>query len=518
MTMGHIFLYGPPASGKSTVGRILAKNLGLHYVDLDDKVKLAAGMDIPQVMAERGESGFRELETAEFERLRVDSDSVVSLGGGTLLRDENRSCAELGGEIICLDAGLDTLTQHLANDTTTRPLLEGDLPEKLSVLLAGRAVHYASFPTRIAVDGRTPEQIAWQIQVTLGRFYLRSMGAGYEAVVRSGGIDSLGILLRAHGLHKPIIVTDVNVAKLHADQVQDSLSRSKYEPGMISIPAGESAKTLDTITGLWRGFLEAGFDRRSTVVALGGGVVGDLAGFAAATFMRGMDWVVVPTTLLSMVDASLGGKTGFDLPEGKNLIGSFHPPRLVLADPRMLITLPDPELRSGLAEVVKHGIIADPDLFDLCARGFDFASNDLPQIVRHAMAVKIRIIEEDPYEKGTRAALNLGHTVGHAVESVSGYRLRHGEAVAIGMVAEARLAEYLSIAAKGLSTRIAGALSGLGLPTQIPKDLPKGKLIRAMQFDKKKAAGLVRFALPVEIGKVQVNVEVKDLELLFKEN
>jgi shikimate kinase / 3-dehydroquinate synthase len=518
MTMGHIFLYGPPASGKSTVGRLLAKNLNLPFVDLDDRTKQAAGMDIPRVMAERGEAGFRELETAEFERLRVESDSVVALGGGTLMRGENRSCAESAGEIIYMDAGPGTLHQHLANDTISRPLLEGDLPEKLAVLLAGRAAHYASFPTRIAVDGRTPEQIAWQIQVTLGRFNLRGMGAGYDAVVRTGGIDSLGILLQAHGTQNPIIVTDINVAKLHAEHVLDSLRRSQYKPDLLSIPAGESSKTLDTITGLWRGFLEAGLDRSSTIVALGGGVVGDLAGFAAATFMRGVDWVAVPTTLLSMVDASLGGKTGFDLPEGKNLIGSFHPPRLVMADPQVLNTLPEAELRSGLAEVVKHGIIADPDLFDLCAHGFDAALNNLPQIVKHAIAVKIRIIEDDPYEKGSRASLNLGHTLGHAVESVSGYRLRHGEAVAIGMVAEAKLAEYLSIAGRGLSARIARVLLALGLPTQIPKDLAKENLIRAMQVDKKKAAGVVRFALPMEIGRVQVNVEVKDLELLFKEN
>ena len=516
--MGHIFLYGPPASGKSTVGRILAGNLNLPFVDLDDRARQAAGMDIPQVMAERGEAGFRELESAQFERLGMDSDSVVALGGGTLLRDENRARAESNSEIVCLNAGLNTLLQHLQDQPSSRPLLAGDLTEKLTALLTDRAAHYASFPTRIEVDGSTPEQLAWQIQCMIGRFHLQAMGAGYDAVVRSGGIDSLGELLQSQGLLNPIIVTDANVAKLHADNALDSLRRSQYEPKVLSIPAGESAKTLDTISNIWRDFLEAGLDRKSTVVALGGGVVGDMAGFAAATFMRGVDWVVVPTTLLSMVDASLGGKTGFDLPEGKNLIGSFHSPRLVLADPQVLGTLPAVELRSGLAEVVKHGIVADPGLFDLCASGLEAVMNNLPQIIRRAMAVKIKIIEEDPFEKGSRAALNLGHTVGHAVESVSGYSLRHGEAVSIGMVVEARLAEYLKMASQGLSSRIADALSVLGLPTQIPKGLSKEKLIHAMQFDKKKAGGSVRFAFPVQIGSVQVNVEVKDLELLFKES
>jgi 3-dehydroquinate synthetase len=243
-----------------------------------------------------------------------------------------------------------------------------------------------------------------------------------------------------------------------------------------------------------------------------------MAGFAAATFMRGIAWVAVPTTLLAMVDASLGGKTGFDLPEGKNLIGSFHSPRLVLSDPEVLATLPEAELKSGLAEVAKHGIIGDPGLFELVAQGLEAVRQNLPQIVRRAVAVKVRIIEDDPYEKGCRAALNFGHTLGHAIESVSGYRLRHGEAVSIGMVAEARLAETLSLAGRGLSDRIAEVLSGLGLPAKIPEDLPHDELIRAMQFDKKKAYGITRFSLPIDIGQVQVNVEVKDLDLLFKEN
>jgi 3-dehydroquinate synthetase len=242
-----------------------------------------------------------------------------------------------------------------------------------------------------------------------------------------------------------------------------------------------------------------------------------MAGFAAATFMRGVDWVVVPSTLLSIVDASLGGKTGFDLPEGKNLIGSFHSPRLVLADTQVLDTLPEAELRSGLAEVVKHGIIADPVLFELASRGLGFVKSNLDQIVRRAVAVKIKIIEEDPYEKGFRASLNLGHTLGHAVETVSRFRLRHGEAVAIGMVVEAKLAEKLKMAEKGLSKKIAEALYSLGLPVELPINMSPEELIQAMQFDKKKKGEIICFALPVEIGRVQVNVEVKDLELLFKE-
>jgi 3-dehydroquinate synthetase len=244
-------------------------------------------------------------------------------------------------------------------------------------------------------------------------------------------------------------------------------------------------------------------------------VIGDMAGFAASTYMRGVSWGGVPTTLLSMVDASLGGKTGFDLPEGKNLIGSFYPPKLVLADPQVLRTLPDAEFISGLAEVVKHGIISDPDLFNLCARGLDCVKNELEKIVKRAMAVKIGVIEDDPYEQGFRAALNLGHTVGHAVELVSKFQLRHGEAIAIGTVVEAGYAERIGLAKNGLTNLIENCLSTLGLPTEIPVELPREEILRAMRVDKKKNAKAIRFALPAEIGRVEL-MEVSDLEAVLE--
>ena len=266
---------------------------------------------------------------------------------------------------------------------------------------------------------------------------------------------------------------------------------------------------------MWNSFLENRLDRKSTVIALGGGVIGDMAGFAASTYMRGIDWIGIPTTLLSMVDASLGGKTGFDLPQGKNLIGSFHPPRLVLADPSLLFTLPERELISGMAEVVKHGIISDPELFELCKHDMGWIKGNLEEIVKRAMAVKIKVIEEDPYEKGIRAALNLGHTVGHAVELVSKFQLRHGEAISIGMVAEAKYAARIGVAGVGLDEAIAETLSALGLPVQIPDEMPHDEIIRAMRMDKKKNAKEIRFALPVEIGKVEL-VNVSDLESVLE--
>ncbi len=341
----------------------------------------------------------------------------------------------------------------------------------------------------------------------LGRHHLSSMGE-YDVIV--GQASSLTNI----PMQNPVIVTDENVAKFHLEKTKSILRDSGYQPKSIIVHAGEEHKNLETVNYLWKSFLKNGLDRKSTVIALGGGVIGDMAGFAASTYMRGINWIAIPTTLLSIVDASLGGKTGFDLPEGKNLIVSFYPPKLVLADPNFLLTLPERELRSGMAEVVKHGIISDPELFDLCSRGLDWVKANLEEVVKRGMAVKIKVIEEDPYERGVRAALNLGHTVGHAVELVSKFELRHGEAIAMGMVTEADYAERIGLAKKGLTEIIADVLSTLGLPIAIPESMPRQEILRAMRVDKKKNAKGIRFALPVEIGKVEL-VDVDDLESIL---
>ncbi|NQU29392.1 MAG: 3-dehydroquinate synthase, partial [Anaerolineae bacterium] len=228
-------------------------------------------------------------------------------------------------------------------------------------------------------------------------------------------------------------------------------------------------------------------------------------------------WISLPTSLLSMVDASLGGKTGANLPEGKNLVGAFYPPKLVLADPATLRTLPEAEIRNGLAEVVKHGVIDDPELFSLCGQGLEKLSENWHQLITRAMGVKIRIIEADPFEGGIRAALNFGHTIGHGIESLTQYGLRHGEAVGVGMVVEARLAEKLGISEAGLADKIAATLVILGLPVAIPNGIRPSALVAAIQTDKKKSKGVVKFALPVKIGEMRVGVEIKDLERLLEE-
>lgn len=500
--MTHIFLYGPSGAGKSTIGKLLAQRLKLPFVDSDQVLEQNTGLSIPSIMTEQGEARMRDFETTALKQIVSDRESVIALGGGALLRDENRALVESCGKVILLNARLSTLYERLLQDPHQRPLLAGDMRSKLTSYLEGRAEHYRSFPLKIDVDGKTPEQIIHHAQVLLGRHHLSAMGE-YDVIVRQ--IANLPY-------SNSLIVTDENVAKHHLEKIRLAIGPDAKS---IIIPAGEEHKNLDTVSHLWKSFLENGLDRKSTVIALGGGVIGDMTGFAAATYMRGIEWIAVPTTLLAMVDASIGGKTGFDLPEGKNLIGAFHPPKMVLADPSLLTTLPERELCSGMAEVVKHGIISDPELFDLCSRGMSWVTANLEEIVKRAIAVKIKVIEDDPYEKGFRAALNLGHTVGHAVELVSKFELRHGEAIAIGLVVESRFSEDIGLASRGLTDRITKVLANLGLPTKIPISLPREEILRAMRVDKKKRAKAIRFALPVEIGTVEL-VDVSDLESVLE--
>jgi shikimate kinase / 3-dehydroquinate synthase len=501
--MTHIFLYGPPGTGKSTIGKLLAQSLRLPFIDLDRVIETNVGMSISQIMEGQGEPVFRDMETSALKALSAEKDSVIALGGGALLRDENRAFIESNGNILLLMAELPTLLGRMKRESGKRPLLVGDLESKLTALLEKRNEHYNSFPLKLHVDGKTAEQNAYLAQVALGRYHLSAMGE-YDVIVgRASSVTNLS-------LQDSIIVTDENVAKFHLEKIANLFNAKS-----VIVPAGEEHKNLETVSRLWDAFLENGLDRKSTVIALGGGAIGDMAGFAASTYMRGIDWIAIPTTLLSMVDASLGGKTGFDLPQGKNLIGSFHPPKLVIADPSLLLTLPERELRSGMAEVVKHGIISDPDLFAMCQRGTDWVKANLEEVVKRAMAMKIQVIEADPYEKGFRAALNLGHTVGHAVELVSKFEMRHGEAIAIGMAAEARYSARVGLAGSGVVEAIESTLSSLGLPFQIPEGMPREDIIRVMRVDKKKNAKSIRFALPVEIGKVEL-IDISDLEDVLK--
>lgn len=511
-----IFLYGPSGSGKSTCGRLLAAALELPFHDLDAEIERQSDLSIPDIFKREGESGFRLREkkalTAAAGHVPV---GVVALGGGALLDESSRSLAENAGRVVVLHASHQQLATRLRKDLTQRPLLVENLEERLQTLMRQREAHYRSFKLLLDTENLTPAQAVRQIQLQLGMFHL-SKTTPCDIRVLEDGLDQSGEMLRERGFLGPIaLVSDSNTGPLYGERVQESLQQAGFTVRHLSIPAGESYKNIQTVTDLWTQFLDAGLERVSTVVSLGGGVISDLAGFAAATYLRGIRWAAIPTTLLAMADASLGGKTGIDLPQGKNLAGSFHMPGLVLTDPQVLRTLPAEELRSGLAEVLKHGLIADPALWKACVQlpdpvGWASAWPDLTGILRRAILVKVEVVEVDPLEKGWRAMLNYGHTLGHAVEKVSNYRLRHGECVAIGMTLEARISESLGIAAPGLADEIADGLAHLGLPTRIPADLNPEEIENAIQVDKKKSSSQVLFALPVKIGEVKTGIPVDE--------
>lgn len=539
--MERLFLYGPPGSGKSSLGRQLALDLSYDLIDLDQVIETQAGMLVEEIFSTEGETGFRQRESQALRSLIETQRCVVALGGGALLRAENRRIAEEMGQVICLSAPLEILLSRLRGDQTVRPLVAGDAAQKLEALLQSRSAHYASFAMQLDSSESSLSELSQQAQAMSGLFQVTGMQAAYDVRVFPGALSCLGDCLQMRGLNGPVaLVTDENVAVHHLQTALDSLHAGGYETQAISLPAGESHKTLQTVVDLWGHFLQAKLERSSTIIALGGGVVGDLAGFAAATYLRGVNWVAVPTSLLSMVDASLGGKTGADLPQGKNLIGAFHAPRLVLVDPLTLATLPDMEIRNGLAEVIKHAVIGDPGLLDLCQQlvqdGYLLPQNappNLPQraqsqyswseneaafwnhLVRRAMAVKIQVILDDPFEGGRRASLNLGHTLGHAIEQVSGYQVRHGEAVAIGMVAVLRAANRMGLASDQFLDELQEILRLVGLPTHVPVGLDPEALVKAMSVDKKRKAGQVRFVLPIKPGEVRWGVELPNYDVLF---
>ncbi|HXG43957.1 MAG TPA: 3-dehydroquinate synthase [Gemmatimonadales bacterium] len=333
---------------------------------------------------------------------------------------------------------------------------------------------------------------------------VRHAAGAYPVHVEAGLLRRLPELLaQALPRRRLVLITDETVAARFDAWIQAGHAAEPRLEARLGFPAGEASKTRETWSRLSDAMLARALDRDTAVIALGGGVVGDLAGFVAATYLRGIPYAQVPTTLLAMVDASVGGKVGVDTPLGKNLIGAFHPPAVVVADPWTLTTLPDPVYRAGLAETVKHGLIADAAYFawieahtgPLLARDPDA----LTRLVRRSVEIKAQVVTEDEREAGRRAVLNAGHTVAHALEQASDLTLPHGEAVSLGLVAETRIAERLGLAPAGLAERVAALLEALGLPVRRP-GIPVARALEAMRRDKKNRAGQVRLALPAGLG------------------
>ena len=335
-------------------------------------------------------------------------------------------------------------------------------------------------------------------------------GLGHPVAVGDGLLARVGELVRewAPG-HRYAVISDSTVAPLYGDAVVASLAAADCRADLFTFPAGEQHKTRETWALLTDELLTTGFGRDSSIVAVGGGVVGDLSGFVASTFMRGIPVIQVPTTMVAMVDSAIGGKTAVDVPAGKNLVGAFHLPAGVLADPQVLTTLPLRQFQAGLAEVLKHGVIADNSYFSEVAGALPgLLSVDhggagvLRQVIARSIAIKIRIAGTDIGESGVRKVLNFGHTVGHAVEAASGFSLLHGEAISIGMVAESAAGELAGITEAGTSDVIRSALLAAGLPVELPEGLTGEGVLKAAATDKKRQAGVLEFALPRRIGEM----------------
>ena len=513
----NLVISGFMGTGKTSVARLVARLLGRECVDMDEVISAREGRPVAQVFREQGEAYFRAREAELCRELGARDELAIATGGGTLLSDDNRAVLARRARLFCLDASAKEIARRVGADSL-RPLLgatesSGSLVERITSLLKQREAAYALIPHHVGTDGLTPEQVAQQVvacaQQQPSVDLQRSVRAGsetYDVILGAGVWQRLGALLRERLPQSPsaAIVSDERVGPLYAPAIAASLRAAGFATSLVTMPAVESAKTLQTVGALYDQFIDAQLERSSVVLALGGGLVGDVAGFAAATFLRGVHFVQLPTTVLSVVDASLGGKTAVNHARGKNLIGAFKQPVLVCADREALAALPVADFRSGLAEVVKHGIIASPSLFmhlENCGL------QDLPRILADAIAVKLQVIEADPHERAERAVLNLGHTFAHAFETLSDYRLRHGEAVAMGLVASARLSAQLGLCEPILPLRVENLLRNLALPT-VFHQFDAEQVLRVMTTDKKKEQGKIRFVLPLALGQVVVRADI----------
>lgn len=511
----NIIITGFMGTGKTTVGREVARRLGRPFVDMDALIEERAGMPVARIFTEAGEATFRAMESALCAELSASDGLVIATGGGTLVAPENRERMLASGVVILLTATPDEILRRIGDDTT-RPLLQVPDPRaRIVELLAARREAYAAIPWQVDTTNLSVEEVVARVMeiAAIETLAVRYPGGKYPIFIGRGTLAHVGGVLRSVGVpegSRIALVSPPTVASLYGESVGASLRAAGFRPFPCRIPDGERHKTLATVTSLYEQFLAGGLDRQGTVVALGGGVTGDVAGFAAATFMRGVRFVQVPTSLLAMVDSSIGGKTGVDLPQGKNLVGAFKQPVAVVIDPAVLATLPPKEFRSGMAELIKHGIIGDPDLFsELRAKaGEATAERILPSWIARSLRVKKAIVEQDPYdETGSRAVLNLGHTTGHALEKLSNYTLRHGEAVSIGIVVAARIAIALGRAEPNLAVSIEEVLTTWGLPVRCPPFAAE-EIWAAMEHDKKRQGSRHRWVLPRMIGRVEIADDV----------
>ncbi len=546
-------------AGKSTVGPRLAIRLGRTFVDTDREVERRAGRTVAEIFAREGEPRFRALEREAIEAAAGDA-AVVALGGGAIVQPGALERCRRWGVLVHLDVPIETLLERIG-DAASRPLLAGvdaaGRAAKLEALLAARQPYYEAADHRVEASG-PPDAVVDRIVARLGESdgaegsgrtrpgkatARRARGGERMGARRSVGrakatrpargkgdgqarasvpvalaersysielghdwLETIGARIGALlGAERVAVVSVAPVARRYAPMLVRGLAKSGARAGRIVVPDGDASKNLRELGRLYERFLDLELDRHAAVVALGGGVVGDLSGFAAATFLRGIPFVQVPTTLLAMVDASIGGKTGVNLARGKNLVGAFHQPRGVFIDTATLSSLPRRERAAGAAELIKAAAIWDEGLFEWLEAHIEAFLDLEPEIVLHgierACAIKAEVVARDEREGGLRRLLNFGHTLGHAIEKHARYRgLLHGEAVAIGMVFAAERSESLGFSPAGTTRRLAVLLERAGLPT-VPPDRPRKAYLSAIGVDKKREGAGIHFVVLKGIGR-----------------
>lgn len=526
----RIVLIGPSGAGKSSLARALGDRWGRPVIDTDDDITQRIGMPITELFGRFGEPAFRAIEREVVAAACRVGPAVIATGGGAVLAEENWAAWRPDSIVVGLTADPATLVSRVRQQAGTdgrvaeRPLLAGDAESRIRDLMTSRAAMYARADVTIdttglewsaAVDAVADAVVAAARAGRTPRHSLLTPTGRSDIYVSTGASDLLGVAIRNRWplAGRTWIVSDEQVAPLWADRVAATLGDAGLGVERLTVPAGESSKRLSEVERLCREMTAAGVTRRDVVVALGGGVVGDLAGFVASICLRGLPLVQLPTSLLAMVDSSVGGKTGVNLPAGKNLAGAFYQPGLVLIDPRFLATLPQAEYRSGMAEVIKHALIQTSTPLggsDLIETLETVALDPLPddrvvEVLARNVAIKASVVQADEREAGLRMILNFGHTAGHAIEA-DGYRYRHGEAIALGLLTVYGIASALGRVGPDSIERVRALLRRAGLPVELDTDIEQ--VLSNLSHDKKNVDGALHWVLPRAEGGVAIETGV----------
>ncbi len=523
---GNVVLVGMMGSGKTTVGRILAKILGKTFIDSDEEILKRTGVSIQHIFDVEGEIGFRQREADIVQELMRQHDIVLATGGGAILNEQSRNAMRQNGVVVYLKSGVHDLWQRTRHDRS-RPLLQlADPRAKLHELLIQRNPLYTETADIVIHTGKQNVQVLLSALLrklhttqsskeTLNIMQTLKVGLAersYPIYIGAGLLGQIKLLMPYLQHKRVAIITNTTVAPLYLDQLKQGLEANGVRVITVILPDGEQFKNSTTLNLIYDALLSNRCERNTPLIALGGGVIGDMTGYAAATFLRGVPFIQIPTTLLSQVDSSVGGKTGINHPLGKNMIGAFYQPQVVLADVATLNTLSDQELRSGLAEVIKYGLIRDvPFLEWLEANIEKLLARDVEALqyaIVRSCENKAEVVGNDERESGDRALLNLGHTFGHAIENGMGYGAwLHGEAVAAGTVMAADLSQRLGWLSGQDVARVKRLFERAGLSIVAPR-LGVDQYLNLMGLDKKVQDGKIRFVLLQSLGHAVISSAV----------